>query len=64
MLHRRSFIGSLGLLIAAPAIVRAASLMPVKAMTGNFYWEFMADSAWQRFEKFEFQIFHENKKFV
>jgi hypothetical protein len=29
--HRRGFLKSLGLLIAAPAIVRASSIMPVKA---------------------------------
>lgn len=31
MLHRRSFITGLVALVAAPAIVRAGSLMPVKA---------------------------------
>lgn len=31
-LSRRKLIGGLGLLIAAPAIVRVASLMPVKAI--------------------------------
>jgi hypothetical protein len=30
MLHRRSFLLGLGSVVAAPAIVRAASLMPVK----------------------------------
>lgn len=30
MLTRRGLIGGLGLLIAAPAVVRAASLMPVR----------------------------------
>jgi len=32
MIGRRELIGSLGLLIAAPAIVKASSLMPVKAI--------------------------------
>lgn len=31
ILSRRKLIGGLGLLIASPAIVRASSLMPVKA---------------------------------
>lgn len=31
MMHRRAFIGSALSLIAAPAIVRASSLMPVRA---------------------------------
>lgn len=31
-ISRRKLIGGLGLLIAAPAIVRASSLMPVKAL--------------------------------
>lgn len=31
-LSRRKLLGGLGLLIAAPAIVRVASLMPVKAL--------------------------------
>jgi hypothetical protein len=31
-LPRRTFLKSLGLLIAAPAIVRVASIMPVKAI--------------------------------
>lgn len=33
-LPRRKFIAGLGALFAAPAIVRASSLMPVKAWTG------------------------------
>jgi len=32
MLNRRGFIGSLAAALAAPAIVRAGSLMPVKAL--------------------------------
>lgn len=32
MIHRRSFITGLVSLVAAPAIVRAGSLMPVKVM--------------------------------
>ena len=32
IIQRRSFIAGLGSLIAAPAIVRAASLMPVRAI--------------------------------
>lgn len=32
MLNRRSFIRGLGLLLAAPAIVHAGNLMPVKAI--------------------------------
>ena len=31
-LHRRGFITGLGALIAAPAIVRVASIMPVRSM--------------------------------
>lgn len=33
ILTRRKLIGGLGLLVAAPAIVRASSIMPVKVMT-------------------------------
>lgn len=33
MIARRSFIRGIGALLAAPAIVRAASLMPVRALT-------------------------------
>lgn len=32
ILTRRKLIGGVGLLVAAPAIVRASSLMPVKAL--------------------------------
>lgn len=32
MLPRRTFLKNLGLLIAAPAIVKVSSLMPVKAL--------------------------------
>jgi hypothetical protein len=38
IIQRRNFIAGLGALIAAPAIVRAASLMPVRALS-NFDWE-------------------------
>lgn len=38
MLERRSFITGLISLVAAPAIVRAGSLMPVKAMVGLEDW--------------------------
>ena len=34
-LSRRKLLGGLGLLIAAPAIVKASSLMPVKAYAGD-----------------------------
>jgi hypothetical protein len=34
-LSRRKLIGGLGLLIAAPAVVRATSIMPVKAMPSD-----------------------------
>ena len=36
-LSRRGFIGGLGALIAAPAIVRAASLMPVRGIVMDVY---------------------------
>ena len=32
MMNRRGFIGAMGLIIASPAIVRASSLMPVRAL--------------------------------
>jgi hypothetical protein len=37
-LTRRSFFTGLALLIAAPAIVRATSIMPVKAFRPEFVW--------------------------
>jgi len=38
ILNRRSLIGSLGLVFAAPAIVRASSLMPVKMFSMPVKW--------------------------
>jgi hypothetical protein len=42
LISRRGLIAGIGSLLAAPAIVRASSLMPVKAFTplptGAFYW--------------------------
>jgi hypothetical protein len=39
ILSRRSFIGGLAALVAAPAIVRVTSLMPVKAfVTERYVW--------------------------
>ena len=38
MLTRRSLLTGLGAIIAAPAIVRASSLMPVKAWVQNPIW--------------------------
>jgi hypothetical protein len=39
MLNRRGFIGGLIGLVAAPMIVRAASLMPVKAIPNDLPWQ-------------------------
>lgn len=38
MICRRGFIAGIAGLLVAPAIVRASSLMPVKAMTPNWRW--------------------------
>ena len=38
MLTRRGLIGGFASLLAAPAIVRASSLMPVKAWSGGLIW--------------------------
>ncbi len=44
ILHRRSFLVGLGAsLFAAPAIVRAASLMPVKAVDVEAVWRQIHD---------------------
>lgn len=37
-LTRRAFVGGLVALIAAPAIVRASSLMPIKTLEPDFIW--------------------------
>ena len=42
-LSRRKLIGGLGLLIAAPAVVRVASLMPVKALPEDWPMPFSDD---------------------
>ena len=36
MISRRKLIGRIGLFLAAPAIVKASSLMPVKAWAGEY----------------------------
>lgn len=41
MTTRRSFMLGLGALVCAPAIVRATSLMPVKALLDEKPWEFV-----------------------
>ena len=38
MIHRRSFLFGIGSALAAPAIVRASSLMPVKALRSVHYY--------------------------
>ena len=38
LIHRRGLLGGLGALFAAPAIVRASSLMPVKAIDDMPLW--------------------------
>ena len=46
-LSRRGFLGGLGAgLIAAPAIVRAASLMPVKALEDQVGFSNVVSGAW------------------
>lgn len=51
MIHRRSFITGLLQLIAAPAIVRAGSLMPARGEViaePRFYGPALWDDAWGR----------------
>ena len=45
-LSRRRFIHGAGLLLAAPAIVRAASLMPVRAVAMPEHVEFIRALMW------------------
>ncbi len=45
-LSRRRFIHGAGLLLAAPAIVQAASLMPVRAVAMPEYIEFWRAMMW------------------
>lgn len=45
MLERRGFLKGLGLIICAPAIVRASSLMPVHSLPEEFLLE-RADIKW------------------
>jgi hypothetical protein len=44
MMHRRSFLLGLGALMAAPAIVKATSLMPVKQMIVEPRWRMISGS--------------------
>jgi len=52
ILPRRRFLAGLATLFAAPAIVRASSLMPVKAMEAEGEWivyqTWFPDDAWRR----------------
>lgn len=65
MISRRGFIRATGALLAAPAIVRVASLMPVRSPIpgeGDFVWHWLP--SWGGKERWHAASLHESDRIV